>query len=234
MKPKIKLSVSPAIYTNIMLPSGKGAYIALKKILINDQNYKPNETSQLNICCGSPVTVFESLLIPDESGTDEMTLFSPIDFSPKVIKCHKFLLDEEPKPIIKYWSRRPGNFVNFDTGVCPPGKLPDFHGTFRDWYQILTNVIERSCHHSTRSHSKNIDISVSDTVLTILQYQQEYSQILKKSKFENSNLVGRIALDDQKCINIYLRSDDDDRFDHSIIEIDSDNVLLVKVLNLDI
>jgi hypothetical protein len=80
---------------------------------------------------------------------------------------------------VLFWSARPGNFVNPETGVsiASPVAPPDFYGTPNQWYQLLVKTINDV---SARIHRKTLRGAANFVVLgpelaNILESTNQYS-----------------------------------------------------------
>jgi hypothetical protein len=105
-----------------------------------------------------------------------------------------------------YWSRKPGKFVNRETGKSVNGSLfPDFTGTVSEWYETLLetiNDVSAQIHRKTLRGGANF-IVVSPEVANILEFTSGFRA--DTTADENRGTAGAVKVGQlSKKLDIYV------------------------------
>jgi len=89
-----------------------------------------------------------------------------------------------------FWSRKPGNFLDYTTGNTAPGA--SFTGTVREWYETLIETIiaaANTIHRKTLRGAANFIVTSPD-VATVLEASVLYKPVLSMDPHETMFTVG--------------------------------------------
>jgi hypothetical protein len=105
-----------------------------------------------------------------------------------------------------FWSRKPGKFVNRETGISTNGTLyPDFTGTVSEWYETLLetiNDVSAQIHRKTLRGGANF-IVVSPEVANILEFTSGFRA--DTTADENRGTAGAVKVGQlSKKLDIYV------------------------------
>jgi hypothetical protein len=105
-----------------------------------------------------------------------------------------------------FWSRKPGKFVNRETGISTNGTLyPDFTGTVSEWYETLLetiNDVSAQIHRKTLRGGANF-IVVSPEVANILEFTSGFRA--DTTADENRGTAGEVKVGQlSKKLDIYV------------------------------
>jgi hypothetical protein len=109
---------------------------------------------------------------------------------------------------VKYWSRRPGKFVNRDTGaaITSVGAPPDFTGNVSMWYETLVetiNDVSAQIHRKTRRGGANFLVT-SPEVANLLEFTSGFRADLSAEDLKGGSVGAVKAGSISKKWDVYV------------------------------